>query len=236
MAAAAAAFNGDFNPVEAMEAIKKAIAPLCTTTDSLEEASMNIYLTIMNVRPACLPFDTETIEVMLKKYKENPEVEAQLKTIPNLKVFVGPYYDSGEVILIASKKALSFVEPRLRRLEEIAGTTSKRGDIPELHILIGEILGYICPADMGDLWKQKIVDDYAFLIDGREHMPVWCVKDAKFKKAADELLENMNKALAPLGKHATLIMKDKQMANSEGGRRKRKTRKSRKSRRARRRH
>ncbi len=206
-----------------MDAIKHAIAPLCSTNDSLEEASMNIYLTAMDVRPACLPFDTEGHEVMLERYRSHPKVEHDLSAIPNLKVFIGPYFDSGEVILIVSKNHLEFVEPRLRRLEELASVHgNRRSNMPELHILIGEILGYVCPSDMATLWEQKTVDDYSFVIDGRDYMPVWCIKNPEFKAAAEALLGRMNAALAPLGKHADLVVKEKSMApNSpvEGGKR-----------------
>lgn len=203
-----------------MEAIYDAIKPICTTKDSLEEAAMNIYLTMMDVRPACLPFDTEGHDIMLKRFVSNPEVETRLLAIPNLNVHVGPYFDSGTVIVVSSKNSKEFVEPRLKRLEEIARVHGKsRGDVPELHILIGELLGYICPADMETLWKQPVVDDYSFVIDGRDYMPVWCMKDPAFQTKARALLDRMNKALEPLGKHAELVVKEKRMAsnNAEGG-------------------
>lgn len=57
-----------------MEQIKTAIAPMFETKNALEEAAMNIFLTMKGVRPACMPFDIEGgHDELMKRFHENPD-------------------------------------------------------------------------------------------------------------------------------------------------------------------
>ena len=212
-----------------MEQIKTAITPMFETKNALEEAAMNIFLTMKGVRPACMPFDIEGgHDKLMKRFHDNPDVKKHLEEIPELLVFEGPYFDSGEVIVVANKaRYATEVKPILDKLTEIvAEHGDRRADIPELHILVGKLLGYVCPSDLSKIYDEEAVDDIAFVIDGREYMPVWCPRGGQDnKKKAEEMLEKINEAIAELGLVATIIFGEKRFDG--GGYKRHRTRKTR---------
>ncbi len=188
--------------------IKDAVRPICSLENSVEEIAINIYLTAMGIRPATMPFDVEGHDIMMKRFLKNKQVEAKLKNISGINVIIGPYFDSGNVILVYNTNMYNtHLKLKLKRLEEIANT-GNRSVHPELHILIGEILGYICPSDMKNLYKGDI-DDISFVIDEKEYMGVWCKSDKKIHERAYKLLTKMNRVLKLIGKHAELVITKK---------------------------
>lgn len=197
-----------------MEQIKTAIAPMFETKNALEEAAMNIFLTMKGVRPACMPFDIEGgHDKLMKRFHDNPDVKKQLEKIPELLVFEGPYFDSGEVIVVANKaRYATEVNPILDELTKIvAEHGNRRSNIPELHILIGKLLGYVCPSDLTKIFDEEAVDDIEFMIEGRSYMPVWCPRGTQDnKKKAEKMLKKINKAISELGIVATLNIGEKQ--------------------------
>ena len=198
------------------------------TKNALEEAAMNIFLTMKGVRPACMPFDIEGgHDKLMKRFHDNPDVKRKLEEIPELLVIEGPYFDSGEVIVVANKaRYATEVKPILDELTKIvAEHGNRRGNIPELHILIGKLLGYVCPSDLTKIYDEEAVDDIAFVIEGRNYMGVWCPRGAQDnKKKAEEMLEKINEAIAELGLVATLDISEKRFS---GGSKKMRTRKTR---------
>ena len=112
----------------------------------------------------------------MKRFHNNPDVKKHLEEIPELLVFEGPYFDSGEVIVVANKPRFDGeVKPILGELTKIvAEHGNKRGDVPETHILVGTLLGYICPSDLTKIFDEEAVDDIEFVIEGRSYMGVWC--------------------------------------------------------------
>lgn len=191
--------------MELYKTIKQAVSLLTSDPVSVETATMNIYLTATGARPASLPFDVEGIDVMMENYKRNKLAQKAINNIPNIVVKIGPYYDVGDVILVINKFKLRELKGKLDRLEELSKNPNRSSD-PRVHILIGDILGYICPSDMKTLFAMRVVDDYTFMIDGNKYMGVWCPRERAgiINERATTLLKNMNTVLKPLGKRATL--------------------------------
>jgi len=211
-----------------MEQIKTAIAPMFETADGLEMAAMNIFLTMKGVRPACLPFDIEGgHDKLMKRFHDNPDVKKHLEEIPELLVIEGPYFDTGDAIVVACKaRYATEVKPILDELTKIAAEHGdRRGDIPEVHILIGKLLGYVCPSDINKIYDEEAVDDIEFIIEGRSYMGVWCPRGGQDnKKKAEEMLEKINEAIEELGLVATITFGEKRFDG--GGDKKRRTRKT----------
>ena len=103
----------------------------------------------------------------------------------------------------------SFLKSRFTKLDAIAKKhPEQRGDLPEVHILVGQILGYVCPSDPTTWWEGN-VDDISYVIDGKTYMGVWCTSKKTTKEKAKRLLVRMNRALALIGKKAELVIKKK---------------------------
>ncbi len=219
--------------MELYKTIQDAIRPICASEASVEEAAMNIYLTATGVRPASLPFDVDGHDVMMAKFMANKEAQTAIREIPNIIVRIGPYFDSGDVIVVANKgRFKKEVQPILNRLENMS--TNERASA---HIFIGKLLGYVCPTNISNIWNEADVDDISFIIDGVAYMGVWCPRGnaLKNRERAQQILADMNRVLEPLGKTASLDIHIKSM---NGGRkgchtrdRKRKSRRCRKMRR-----
>ena len=184
--------------------IKKTVRPLFKDEDDMNYCLLNIYLTTQGARPACIPFDHSF-------QKNNQKVMTKIFTAlesVNLIVKVGPYFDTGTAIVVANKRLFKkVVEPLLVKLDYIAEHDSKRQLNPEVHNLVGQLLGYICPNDFFKNGKHildsKIYYDIGFMVDDILLIPMWCLKKNVDKAFA--VLDKINKALKPLDKSAKLV-------------------------------
>lgn len=179
--------------------------------ESINEAAIDIYLTATGVRPACIPFDGEIrydgmgSNQMIENILKNPKILDKLKKINEIEVLIGPYYDTGTSIVVLNRKESKDTYKIIHKLEKIADKYGEhRSNAPDIHILMGKLLGYVCPIDLKDIFKQKQVYSIEYTIDNRTHMEVWCPIDKKNMTKALELLEKMNKVLIHLDKTATL--------------------------------
>lgn len=179
--------------------------------ESINEAAIDIYLTATGVRPACIPFDGEVryngigSNEMIERILKNHKMLDKLKKINEIEVVIGPYYDTGISIVILNKKEAKDTYKILNKLEKIADKYGEhRRSAPNIHILMGKLLGYVCPIDLEVIHKQKQIYSIEYTIDNRTHMEVWCPIDRKNVNKALELLERMNKVLAYLDKIAIL--------------------------------
>ncbi len=201
--------------MELYKTIQDAIRPICASEASVEEAAMNIYLTATGMRPASLPFDVDGHDVMMAKYLANKEAQTAIHRIPNIVIRIGPYFDSGNVIVVANKvRFKKEVQPILNRLE-----TMSANERATAHILIGKLLGYVCPTNISNIWNEAEVDDISFTIDGVAYMGVWCPRgnSLKNRERAQQMLADMNRVLEPLGKTATLDIHIKSMNGGHKG-------------------
>jgi hypothetical protein len=137
---------------------------------------------------------------------KKPSLLKALKAIPEITVRVGPYYDTDDAIAVLCTEQLGTTQPILDRLEELR-TMNRKDSLPEIHVLMGTLLGYTCPIDLEALYKEPSLYDIGFVIDDIAHMPVWCPKKAKYATTARKQLRAINQALKPLGKKATLSLK-----------------------------
>ena len=84
---------------------------------------------------------------------------------------------------------------------------TKRKHNPEVHNLVGQLLGYICPNDFykngKHIFDSKIYYDISFMVDDILLMGVFCLKKNVDKAFA--VLDKFNKALKPLDKSAKLV-------------------------------
>jgi Txe/YoeB family toxin of Txe-Axe toxin-antitoxin module len=141
---------------------------------------------------------------MVERILKNPKMLDKLKTISNIDILIGPYYDTGTSILIINKKSNEAYKI-IDKLEKIANKYGDhRGNAPNIHVLMGKLLGYVCPVDLKDIYKQKQVYSIEYVIDSRTHMEVWCPIEKKNINKAIELLDKINVVLKPLEKTATL--------------------------------
>ena len=172
-----------------------------------------IYLTATGVRPACIPFDGEVrydgmgSSEMVERILKNPKILDKLKKIDEIEVVIGPYYDVHTSIVVINKKAKEAYTV-LNKLEIIAEKYGdQRGNAPNIHVLMGKLLGYVCPIDLKDIYKLKQVYSIEYTIDNRTHMEIWCPIDKKNINKALELLEKMNAVLSLIDRVATLNIK-----------------------------
>ncbi len=181
--------------------------------ESVNEAALDIYLTAKGVRPACIPFDGEvryggmSSNEMIQYIQEHPNILQKLSLIRELTVLIGPYYDTGTSIVIANTNSYKSGEVGvlLKQLDGIAKRHGNvRGHAPKIHFYIGTLLGYTCPMSMQKLYSMKKLYSIAFMIDGRDHMGVWCPIEQQYLTKALKQLESMNEALKPIDKEATL--------------------------------
>lgn len=182
--------------------------------ESVNEAAIDIYLTAMGVRPACIPFDGEVrydgmgSNQMIDNIIKNPKLLDKLKKINEIEVVIGPYYDTGTSIVVLNRKDAKETYKILNRLEKIADKYGdQRGNAPNIHVLMGKLLGYVCPIDLKDIYKLKQVYSIEYTIDNRTHMEIWCPIDKKNINKALELLEKMNTVLSQIDRVATLNIK-----------------------------
>lgn len=199
------------SPKQLFNKILKAIPPnLFKHKESVNEAAIDIYLTVTGVRPACIPFDGEVrydgmgSSQMVERILKNPTMLDKLRAIDGIDVIIGPYYDIGTSIVVINKQAKE-AYTILKKLEIIANKYGEnRGHISSIHVLMGKLLGYVCPIDLKDIYNKKQVYSIEYTIDNRTHMEVWCPIDKKNINKALDLLEKMNEVLKPLDKVATL--------------------------------
>ena len=97
-----------------------------------------------------------------------------------------------------------FVKPRLKELDDIAAKYGrKRVTIDRVHILVGEILGYVCPSSMKSLYEMDEIQDISIDISGIQYMGVWCPKNSKFIDKQKEIIVKINKLGLPAKLQAT---------------------------------
>jgi hypothetical protein len=174
------------------------------------ESAIDIYLTATKIRPSCIPFDKGLYEKNLKNPKFNKCLD-NLKEIPEITIIIGNYYDNGECLLVVNTKLLknNFFKRIFSKLEksyDLYG--SKRSSIGETHILIGKMLGYVCPYDITKIFGKTIYD-ISFIIDNTTHMGCWCPINNLYIKRSIKLLKKINKVLLNINKTCKIELKIK---------------------------
>jgi hypothetical protein len=163
------------------------------------EAAIDIYLTATKVRPSCIPFDKGLYE---KNYNKWNKCLDNLRQIQEITIIIGNYYDNGECLLIVNTKLLknNFFKTIFSKLEKSFDLYGiKRSNMSETHILIGKMLGYICPYDTSKLLGKPIYD-ISFVIDNTIHMGCWCPINNLYIKKSIKLLKNINNVLLHINK------------------------------------
>lgn len=198
---------------------------LWVSPESREICAINIYLTAMGARPACIPFDGEIkhdgmpSSEMFEYIQAHPKLLNKLRDIPEITVLEGPYYDNGDKFVVANTAQLPKTQKQLDTIVKAREVMERDGtDVPgELHIAMGTMLGYTCPMDLDEVLSLKNEDrkvslyQIEFYVDGLEiDMIVWCPKDKNylgepgFSKVVWNQLDAMNEVLKPIGKKAEL--------------------------------
>lgn len=180
---------------------------------SVEECAISIYLTALGVRPACAPFDGDSryggmygLQMFEKmtKTKIGKNALEKLGKISKLKIIIGPYLDVHNTILVINKDEYSRLKPLLEQISNISGVTGKKD------ILIGKMLGYVCPNDLGKIhkmMKNKIpLYNVKFIVNKTMQMPCWCLYDMKYIKKSIELLNKMKSVLEKIDKSVELTI------------------------------
>jgi len=175
--------------------------------DGVKSCAIDIYFTALGVRPSCIPFDGEVKyggkcgDEMLKSITKNIKCLDKLKKIKEITVIIGNYYDTGEQIVICNTKLLkeNYFDTIFNKLEKsYESLGASRGALPETHILIGKMLGYICPLNIIKLYETYLYD-IKYIINNREHMGCWCLYEEKYIKKDIKLLKIMNSVLNLIG-------------------------------------
>lgn len=182
--------------------------------ESLNEAAIDIFLVATNVRPACIPFDGDeksSSDDMIAQLVAKPQLLDGLRSIPGIDVRVGPYYDVGVAVVVFNQSA----EVYMRKLERIAMRygDSRAVKSPDIHVLMGKMLGYPCPEDIRTLYGNQVWS-IKYVIDGRPHMSIWCrpmiISGGRSSKdnidASLELLKRINDVLETIGKSASMTV------------------------------
>jgi len=172
--------------------------------ESKNEAAIDIYLTAMGCRPACIPFDGEVryggeaSNTMIKYLESHPEVLNKLSKIKEITIEFGPYYDAGNQFVIFNTNQ----EKKVRKLFKQIISSKK---IDDKHIPIGKMLGYTCPINLVEIYDKPKYSIY-FKIDEREHMFVWCPVERKYINKALDQLEDIKNALDLIDKKVELVV------------------------------
>jgi hypothetical protein len=178
--------------------------------ESINEAAIDIYLTACGIRPACIPFDGEVryngigSNEMYDRIIKNNKSLIKLQQIKEITVVIGPYYDTGDAIVVCNTEQMKSTQKHLNTIYNIRKNDNNPADNPLLHISMGKLLGYLCPSNMSDLYKNKKLYSIEFHVDNRSHMEVWCPIQKKNIADALNKLEEMNTALQLIDKQATL--------------------------------
>ena len=181
--------------------------------DGLEECAVAMYLTAMGVRPACAPFDGDSLrggmggDEMREKMTKSKIGKAslnKLNKINRLKVIIGPYYDIGDTILIVNNSNYPKLKPLLNKIANMSHKEGKK------HVLIGKMFGYTCPIDLNEIYvimdKGKPYYDINFRINNTNQMTVFCPLQNKHIKKAIKQLEEMKDVLGKIDKTVELIV------------------------------
>ena len=181
--------------------------------DGIEECAIAIYLTAMGVRPACAPFDgdikrgglsgNKMFETMTTSKIGKASLN-KLNKINRLKVLIGPYYDTGNSILIVNNSNYPKLKPLLNKITTMSHKDGKK------HILIGKMFGYTCPINLKKFWtnvdKGKNYYNITFRINNTDQMGVFCPLQNKHIKTAMKQLKDMKDVLNKIDKNIELII------------------------------
>lgn len=177
-----------------------------SNNEGLFEAAIDIYLTWIGLRPACIPFDGENdMHKYMSSSKGKKCLEA-LKKIPNINVIIGPYYDSGYNVIVIYNTNMK-VEPILENISNIRTQMEQRMDSSvakkytklkgNLHILMGELLGYQCPMNISKMSKKENeMYSISYIIKNKPHLSNWCKISKENIVKATSRLEDIKKALS----------------------------------------
>lgn len=162
------------------------------------EIVLNIFFTAVNIRPACIPFDSEIkykgmtgndMIKFMKESKKGQKILKDLEEIPNIKIKYGDYHDTGDVYVIYNKNQEDFLNPIFKKIKKIHTQKETVNNKIKLHDLIGQMLGYICTKDFGKLKYKDEIYIAKFIINNQtEHLGIYCLKNNK-----KELLKYLNK-------------------------------------------
>ena len=139
-------------------------------------------------------------EEMTKTNKGKSALE-KLGKISKLKIIIGPYLDVHNTILVINKDKYNELKPLLKQISNMSGGNGKK------HILIGKMLGYVCPHDIIKINKimNKIpLYGVKFIVNKTRQMSSWCLYDMKYIKKSVELLNKMNSVLKKIDKSVEL--------------------------------
>jgi len=180
--------------------------------DGILSCAVDIYLTWCGIRPACIPFDGEVkyggicsskmIELITTTI-EGKQCINKLAKIPNIKIIIGPYYDSGNSIVIYNttlniEPVLEKIKSLRDKIDTLQQTKSNQklitNTMVQIHVPMGILLGYQCPIDISTLYDKKVYS-ISYKINTREHLGCWCPVNSKNIINATNRLETINNAL-----------------------------------------
>jgi hypothetical protein len=178
----------------------------------IEACAVSIYLTTQDVRPACAPFDGDIYGGMYgnEMFKKMTETKIgknaldKLGKINKLKIVIGPYSDVGNFILVVNKDRYNELKPILKRISNIPKPTDEK------MILIGKMLGYVCPMSLRKIHKMVEsgipIYNIRFMVNETRQMGVFCPIDMKYIKKSTKLLNEMKIVLEKIDKNVELII------------------------------
>lgn len=150
---------------------------------------INIYLTALGVRNACIPDFTN--DVLFSKKVE--KLMNSLNEISELKLVFGPYYDTGNHYVICCKANFSKTKLILTKLEKYQDVPNK-SQIGEVHILMGKLLGYTCAINVMD-YLNKRVYGVVYEINDIKFLGYWCPVENGVGDKEFEFLNNISLAI-----------------------------------------
>jgi hypothetical protein len=171
---------------------------------------MSIYLTATECRPACVPFDQDLTRdaQYFNEFYNNPKLLNKLSKIKEIRIFHGPYYDSHNKIVIANTLLLD------KTSKILANIRKNRENNKPVHILMGKLLGYVCPLNLEEKgFYDKEYYSVEFEIRDNQttksprYLGCWCpIDNTRGIVKASKLLIKIQNVLDPLKKHAELII------------------------------
>lgn len=118
-----------------------------------------------------------------------------------MKVLFGKYHDGNGVrLLVINTQKYQYLKPILEQISLLEPTNGIK------HILIGQMLGYVCPYDISKITKQNAYFyEIDFSVENKtSHMNHWCPIDNKNITKVLGQLKMMKEILDYLGKSVNL--------------------------------
>lgn len=150
---------------------------------------INIYLTALGVRNACIPDFTN--DVLFSKKVE--KLMISLNEISELKIAFGPYYDTGNHYVICHKGNFQKTKLILTKLEKYQDAPNK-SQIGEVHILMGKLLSYTCPINTSDYLNKRVYNVF-YKVNNIKFLGYWCPIENGVGHKEFDFLNNISLAI-----------------------------------------